>query len=177
MCYFTGSPVFQRVYHHVSNKKMPSIQTYVSPRKPSQQLGDGRSEKRRSKPPSNWWIVDNIPECSSSQPQEHETKNHKERKKQPKQSKSHRLGSPKNGNTAVSSKPLGRVSTPSQKLKAISAPKTVKRSLATFKDIFTSATEAENVRSKNRRNVADDVEVFLQNHENAPSSKCLSENM
>lgn len=87
---------------------------------------------------------------------------------------------------AVSSKPLGGTSTPSLKLKLLSAPKTVKRSLATFKDIFTSATETETVRSNrdtsqnNRRNVtahsAEEANVFLQNHDTPPDSKCQSEN-
>lgn len=46
---------------------------------------------------------------------------------------------------AVSSKPLGGAPVTPLRVKPLSAPKTVKRSLATFKDIFTSVTETPTV--------------------------------
>lgn len=171
---------------------MSSTPTSDSPRRLQQQLREGEADKRRRKPPGNWWLVNGVSEDmehSSSQPQklnQKEPKPRKERKNQSKQSRSPRLGTPKNGNMAVSSKPLGGTSMPSLKPKPLSAPKTVKCSLATFKDIFTSATETEtemnnrDMRENNRHNVhghsAEEVSVFLQNHDTPLDSKCQSEN-
>ncbi|XP_039983520.1 ankyrin repeat domain-containing protein 11 isoform X2 [Xiphias gladius] len=161
----SGDQVFQRVYHHVSNEKISCTPAPGSPRRPWEQLSAAEPEKRRRKPPGNWWMVKGMcgdEESISSQrqqPNPKETKSCKEIKKQSKQSRSPRLGTPKNGNMAVSSKPLGGAHVPSLKLKPLSAPKTVKRSLATFKDIFTSATESLTVISSrdighnNRNNV------------------------
>uniref|UniRef100_A0AAX7UJW7 Uncharacterized protein n=1 Tax=Astatotilapia calliptera TaxID=8154 RepID=A0AAX7UJW7_ASTCA len=52
------------------------------------------------------------------------------------------LGVPKNGNTAVSLKPLGGAPVPPLTAKSPITPKTVKRSLATFRDIFASVIES-----------------------------------
>ncbi|XP_026220016.1 muscle M-line assembly protein unc-89 isoform X2 [Anabas testudineus] len=190
----SGNQVFQRVYHNVSNDKMSGTPASVSPRRNEQQLREGETDKRRRKPPGSWWLVNGMSnvECSSSQPQQlhhKEPRPCKGGRKPNKRSRSPRLGTPKNGNMAVLSKPLmgsSTPSTPSLKLKPLSAPKTVKRSLAMFTDIFTSATETETVMSKkdtcqnNRRNVtahpAEEVGVLLQNHDTPPDSKCQSEN-
>ncbi|XP_071341242.1 neurofilament heavy polypeptide [Trachinotus anak] len=147
----SGDQVFQRVYHHVSNEKMQSTAGPVSPRRPLEQLSAAESEKRRRKPPGNWWSVNDMSEdveSISSQPQQLNPKKPKplkDRKKPSKGSRSPRLGTPKNGNVAVSSKPAGGAHEPLLKLKPLSAPKTVKRSLATFKEIFTSAAETPTV--------------------------------
>lgn len=103
-----------------------------SPRGSREQLRAAVQEKRRRKPPSDWWMVDGMSmdvDSISSQPQKQEPKPRKERKKRSKQ------------NISPSSKPLGGAPVPPP----LSAPRTVKRSLATFKDIFTSATETPTV--------------------------------
>lgn len=56
-----------------------------------------------------------------------------------KQNKALGLGSPKNGNVAVSSKPPGGAPGPSRKVKLASAKKAVKRSLAAFMDSVPTA--------------------------------------
>uniref|UniRef100_A0A8C9YXJ1 Mif2/CENP-C cupin domain-containing protein n=1 Tax=Sander lucioperca TaxID=283035 RepID=A0A8C9YXJ1_SANLU len=154
----SGQHVFQRVYHHVSHEKLSTPEP-VSPRGPREQLRSEESERRRRKPPGNWWAVDNRSEdveSISSQPQKLQPKPRKERKKLSKQNRS-QLGTPKNGKMA--SKPLGGSLVPLLKPKPLLTPKTVKRSLATFKDIFTTGTETPTVVSskdagrKNRRKV------------------------
>lgn len=142
MSCFTGQQVFQRVYHHVSNEKMSASPALASPRGYREQLREAEPEKRRRKLPSNWWMSEDI----SSEPQQQELTPRKERKKPSKQTKSLGLGTPKNGNMAFSSKPPGGAPVPPLKVKPLSAPKTVKRSLA-FKDIFTSATDTPTVAS------------------------------
>ncbi|XP_038584420.1 titin homolog isoform X2 [Micropterus salmoides] len=138
----SGDHVFQRVYRHVSNEKLSSKPDPVSPRRPREQLRAAEPEKRQRKPPSKWWTVDGMSKDVESIPSQ--PKPHKERKKQSKMSRSPGLGTPKNGNMAVSSKPLGGTPVP-LKVKTLSAPKTVKRSMATFEDIFTSVTETPRV--------------------------------
>ncbi|XP_034717628.1 uncharacterized protein si:ch211-161h7.4 [Etheostoma cragini] len=138
----SGQQVFQRVYHHVSHEKL-STPAPVSPRGPREQLLSEESARRRRKPPGNWWAVDNRSEeveSISSPPQKLEPKPRKERKQPSKQNRA-RLGTPKNGNMAVKSKPLGGSLVPLLKPKPLLTPKTVKRSLATFKDIFNTVTE------------------------------------
>ncbi|XP_070842572.1 nucleolar and coiled-body phosphoprotein 1 isoform X2 [Chaetodon trifascialis] len=105
----------------------------VSPRGSQEQLVAAVPEKRRRNPPSNWWVADGMSQgvdTISSQPQKQEPKPRKERKKRSKQNKSPGRGTPV-------SKPLGGAPVPPP----LTPPKTVKSSLATFKDIFTSATE------------------------------------
>ncbi|XP_034562251.1 neurofilament heavy polypeptide isoform X2 [Notolabrus celidotus] len=140
----TGDQVFQKVY--TSTEKHPPV--LPSPRGPGKQLRAAESEKRRRKPPGNWWAaagpteeVENI----SPQPPQQEPKLQKERKKKTKQNRS-KLGTPKNGNVAVSSKPQGGASVSPLNAKP-SAPKSIRRCLATFKDIFTSNTESLTVTS------------------------------
>lgn len=140
----------------------------------------------------------------SSRPQQQEPKPHKERRKKSKQSRIPRLGTPKNGNMALSPKPLGGAPLPHLKVEPLLTPKTVKRSLATFKDIFTSVAETPTVvreaGQNNRRKVIarptsgvtatdhtkltdggilsmDDGESNSPpNPENPQNSKCQSEN-
>lgn len=136
----SGDQVFQTVYHHIPTEKMSKTAAPVSPRGSMEQLGAAEPERRRRKPPGNWWMANGQAEdvkSISSQPQQQEPKPRKERRKQSKQSRSPGLGIPKNGNMALLSKPLAGAPVPPP----LSAPKTVKRSLATFKDIFSSATE------------------------------------
>lgn len=84
-------------------------------------------------------------ESISSEPQQlnpKEPKPRKERNPRTKQSRSPELWTSKKGNAAVSSKPPGGAPVTSLKPRQLLAPKTVKHSLATFKEIFTSATES-----------------------------------
>nr|XP_046227714.1 protein piccolo isoform X2 [Scatophagus argus] len=141
----SGDQVFQRVYRHASNEKL-SITPVPQGR---EQLRAEEPEKRRRNPPSNWWMVNGTTEdmkSISSQDGQQEPKPRKERKKQFKQSRSPGLGTPKNGNMVSSKPPEGAPVTP-LKVKPLLAPKSVKRSLATFKDIFTSAIETPIVTS------------------------------
>lgn len=80
------------------------------------------------------------------QHQKQEVKRHKERKKHLKQIKSPGLKTPQNDNVSISPIPAEGAPPPVLGAKPPSAPKTVKRSLATFKEIFTSATENSAVR-------------------------------
>ncbi|MEQ2307778.1 hypothetical protein AMECASPLE_021666 [Ameca splendens] len=125
---------------------------------PKEQLGETEPTKRRSKPPGEWWVVSNEPndlEIITSQPWQpplKEPKHQKKREKLPKQKPS-RLGAPKNGN--VASKTPGGA--PVTHVRPLSTPKTLKRCLETFKDIFTSVGEtptmARDARQCKRRNV------------------------
>lgn len=110
----------------------------ASPRGSRKNLGAEEPDKRRRKPTRNWWMVNGSSEEVASQPQQQKLKPRKERK-QSKQAKSPGL---RNGNVVVPSKPSGGAPATPLKGAPASAPKTVKRSLATFKDIFTSTTEA-----------------------------------
>ncbi|XP_026148678.1 uncharacterized protein LOC113121998 isoform X2 [Mastacembelus armatus] len=133
---------------NISNKKMSNTQMPAYSRGHGEQLREAQSEKRRRKPPGNWWEVGNTSadmECMSLQPHQlHEPKPCKEKRKKSKRSKSV-LGSPKNGNISLSSKPLGGAPVPPLKTSQLLTTRTVKSSLATFKDIFTSATQADSV--------------------------------
>ncbi|XP_078136850.1 uncharacterized protein LOC144537203 [Sander vitreus] len=162
----SGQQVFQRVYRHVSHEKLSTPQP-VSPRGSWEQLWSEESGRRRRKPPGNWWVVDNRSEdveSISSQPQKLSKQNRSE------------LGIPKNGKMTVSSKPLGGSLVPLLKPKPLLTPKTVKRSLATFKDIFTTGTETPTVVSskdagrKNRCKVtATDCATFSKTAKDIPS--------
>ncbi|XP_056221085.1 protein piccolo [Seriola aureovittata] len=140
-----GEQLFQRVYNHVSGT--PGC---LSPRRPLEKHRAAGRERRSRKPPGNWWTVNDMSEdvgSTSSQPQQLNPKEPKPRKDRKKQSRSPRLGAPKNGNMLVSSKPLGGAHVSPLKVKPLSAPKTVKRSLAMFKEIFTSGAETPTVLS------------------------------
>lgn len=80
-------------------------------------------------------------ENGSSQPQKQEVKRRKDRKKQPKRIKSPGLKTPQNNSLSISPIPPEGAPTPHLRVKPVSGPKTIKRSLATFEDIFTSASE------------------------------------
>ncbi|KAM3593213.1 uncharacterized protein V6R79_007819 [Siganus canaliculatus] len=141
----SGSRIFQKVYHPVSNGKLSAIPTPASPRATREQLSSAtKTDKRKRKPTGSWWTnngeaADVNDAVSSSQPQQQEAKPRKERKKQAKPSRSPGLGAPKNGNVSVS--PVTAGGARPLKVKPVMAPKSLKRTLATFKDIFTSATE------------------------------------
>ncbi|XP_031706442.1 uncharacterized protein LOC116385269 [Anarrhichthys ocellatus] len=156
----SGDRVFERVYHRVSNETLSITPVPGSPRGWSGQLRAAESEKRRRrKAPGNWWKVDDLCEdvesISSQQPG---PRPRTERKEVSKRSRIPRLGTPTNGNMAVSSKPRRRAPVSLLEVKPTSAPKTVKHSLATFKDIFTSVSETPVNRrergQKHRRKVA-----------------------
>ncbi|XP_019943435.2 nucleolar protein dao-5 isoform X1 [Paralichthys olivaceus] len=125
----------------------------VSPRGPQEHLRAADPEKRRRKPPSNWWTTNSMSEemeSGSSHPQQLKPKESKppnERKKLSKQkpSRSPGLRTPKKGKVVVTSKTPGGADVPLMKPKPMFAPKTVKHSLATFKDIFTSVSETPTV--------------------------------
>lgn len=145
MC-FSGSQVFQKVYHGTSEKKS-SRPTAATPKQSKEQ--PEQPEKRSRQPPGDWWRVEGSPdnvERGSLQPESPNVKPSKERKKQPKQIKSPGLKIPQNGNLAISPIPPEGAPTYLLRAKPLSAPKTVKRSLATFKDIFTSATVTPAIR-------------------------------
>ncbi|XP_036935233.1 muscle M-line assembly protein unc-89 [Acanthopagrus latus] len=138
-----GDQVFQRVYHHVPNEKASASPAPVSPRGQREQLRSVEPGKRRRRPTGNWWIVNGLSEDVDSvslPPQQQGPKPRKDRKKQAKQSRSPGLGTPINGNMVVSPKPQGGAPVPRLKVKPLSSPKTVKRSLAMFNDISTSVT-------------------------------------
>lgn len=140
MSCFTDDKAFQRVYHHVAKEKMSTTPAVASPKRPKEQLLAAEPEKRRRKPPANWWMVSASDDGQSGSLQQ-KVKPHKERKGRFKQIKSPGLGTPKSGNLAVSPRPPGGAPVSPLRMKPESAPKTVSRSLATFKDIFTSVTE------------------------------------
>nr|XP_029135512.1 microtubule-associated protein futsch-like isoform X1 [Labrus bergylta] len=198
----TGEEVFHRVYHHISTEEQSITPAPTTPRRQREQLRTAESDKRRRKCPGNWWAVNGPTEEAeniSSKPQQ-EPKPKKERKKKSKQSRGFKLGTPKNGNVAVSSKPPEGAAVPPLTGKLMSAPKTVKRSLATFKDIFDSAAETSTVESsrgavqKNTRKVratdlsvpdesdkgilnVDSVEVSPPYHDTPQDDKCHSEDI
>ncbi|XP_003968057.2 axoneme-associated protein mst101(2) isoform X1 [Takifugu rubripes] len=135
--------VFHKVYQHGSSEKK-SRPAVDSPEKSEEQPGPGKRERRRREPTGNWWMVkessDDV-ESGSLQPQRQEVKRRKERKKQPKRIKSPGLKTPQNNSLPISPIPPEGAPTPHLRAKPASAPKTIKRSLATFKDIFTSTSE------------------------------------
>uniref|UniRef100_A0A3Q1FGV1 Uncharacterized LOC110961908 n=2 Tax=Acanthochromis polyacanthus TaxID=80966 RepID=A0A3Q1FGV1_9TELE len=164
----SGDQLFQRIYHHTPNKSLSVTPAApLSPSRPEEQLKEAEPTKRRRKPPGNWWMTDvtteDVESVPASQPQQlhpKQPKPRKERKAKSKPSRSPGLGVPKNGNMAASPKPLGGAAVPPLNTMPLSAPKTVKRSLATFKDIFTSGTEtltvvsSRNAPQKNKRKVS-----------------------
>ncbi|XP_071769887.2 uncharacterized protein LOC139923083 [Centroberyx gerrardi] len=148
-----GERMYDRIYHHTPNEKMPGTPAPISPQRtlPKEHVKTPVQERRRRKPTGSWWKVNEISEdveSISTQPQNPNPKSpktHKGRGMQPKRRKSPAVGTPKNGNMAVSPKPQGGAPEPLPKQKPLSAPKTVKCSLATFKDIFTSGAETPDV--------------------------------
>lgn len=144
MSCFTGIQAFQEVYQHGISKKKASRPTAATLKKSEEQPGLEEPEKRRRRPPGKWWKTQGSSDDADSdspQPQWLNVKRSVDRKKQPKQIKSPGLKTPKSGNVSISPIPPEGALTPLLSAKPSSAPKTVKRSLATFKDIFTSATQ------------------------------------
>ncbi|XP_047424764.1 transcriptional regulator ATRX isoform X4 [Mugil cephalus] len=95
----------------------------ISPRRPTERLGEARPVKCETKPRGDGWMVDSASEdvetvsSQSQQPPPKEAKRPKERKKLSKRSKSS-----KSGTVAASSKPPGGAPVTSQKAKPHSSP-------------------------------------------------------
>ncbi|MEQ2195229.1 hypothetical protein XENOCAPTIV_009366 [Xenoophorus captivus] len=159
---FTGGGLFQKVYDQTSRENISTTSTGPASQlcQPKEQLGETEPTKRRSKPPGEWWVVSTEPndlEIIASQPWQpplKEPKHQKKWEKLPKQKPS-RLGAPQNGN--VASKTPGGA--PVTHVRPLSTPKTIKRCLETFKDMFTSVGETpttatnRDARQCKRRNV------------------------
>lgn len=146
--------MFQRVYHNPSAKKA-STPASTSGEMYREETG---ADKRRRKAPCDRWVVGNQVEEVSPLPQPQQVKPVKGRKKV-KQNKALGLGSPKNGNVAVSSKPQGGAPGPSRKVKAASSKKAVKRSLAPFMDSFPTAVETPSKASRKVSGLSNKQEV------------------
>ncbi|XP_075994275.1 uncharacterized protein LOC142988858 isoform X2 [Genypterus blacodes] len=150
--------VFPKVYNPAHNGT-PS-RSALPHRGAEEQPNPSEADKRKRKPPSAWWRVEDTPKrpaaaaAASLQPQQFDPKCPKGRRTPPKQSRSPALGPPKNGNVAV----LPKRPEPLLKGKLLSAPRTVKRSLAKFDDIFTSespfAPSRPGTSQNNKHNVA-----------------------
>lgn len=140
------------MYHHDTSEKK-SRPAADSPKKSEEQPGPEKREKRRRQSTGNWWMVKELSDdvaSGSSQPQRQVVKRRTERKKQPRRMKSPGLKTPQNNSLSISPIPPEGAPTPHLIAKPVSTPKTIKRSLATLKEIFTSATEtpADRGRSK-----------------------------
>ncbi|XP_054622292.1 nascent polypeptide-associated complex subunit alpha, muscle-specific form isoform X2 [Dunckerocampus dactyliophorus] len=122
---------FQRVYQHPGRKKVSHTPVSLSPRGSLEQLSRAQASKRNRKPPGEWWKATSTPEdTESSQPEplrRMSKKAHarKERKTGSKQR------TPAAGGALVS--PLTK--------RVLWVPKSIKSSMGTFKDIFSSHTE------------------------------------
>ncbi|XP_062235839.1 uncharacterized protein si:ch211-161h7.4 [Platichthys flesus] len=170
----SGQQVFQKVYHNVS-EKMSDPSASVSPRGPQEHLRAEDPEKRNRKPPGNWWTTNGMSEeveNVSTNPQQlkpKESKSLKKRKKLSKQktSRSPGLKTPKKGKMVVASKTPGGADVPLLQPKQMFAPKTIRRTLYTFKDIFTSASETPTVvsnRHTGHGNRCEPAEVSVVQH-------------
>lgn len=162
MSCFTGR---QKVYQNGTSEKRSSRPTAATPKKSKEQPVPEEPEKRRRRPPSNWWRVEGSSDdakSGSSQPEWLNVKRSKERKKQPKQINSPGLKTPQEGNVSISPIPPEGAPTPLLGAKPMSAPKTVKRSLAKFQDIFASTTETPAVRGR-RKTVLNNKHMVTSN--------------
>ncbi|XP_067107918.1 serine/arginine repetitive matrix protein 1 [Osmerus mordax] len=151
--------VFDRVYGRTPNPKS-ALNHPSTPLRPHNHENIPMQEKRCRKAPGNWWEIGSPPadvEATPSPPRKPKDKNTKTQKgeaKHPKPHKSPSLRPHQNGRLAGSPKPRRTVHEPPLKKKDLSAPKTAKRSLATFAAIFTSSDTVppvERVRSAARR--------------------------
>ncbi|XP_047424762.1 transcriptional regulator ATRX isoform X2 [Mugil cephalus] len=120
----SGGQIFHKVYHHTPNEKISvTPAAAISPRRPTERLGEARPVKCETKPRGDGWMVDSASEdvetvsSQSQQPPPKEAKRPKERKKLSKRSKSS-----KSGTVAASSKPPGGAPVTSQKAKPHSSP-------------------------------------------------------
>lgn len=153
--------IFDKMYEKTIKGKLPGALAHTSPKRPPDYIKTPIPEKRRCKPPRNWWKVDEAPEyadSSSSPPRVPNPKNpkaYRAERPQTKPRKSLSLEGPQNGNMAVSPKPGGTKSPqPLLKQKSFSSPKSIRTSLATFTDILNSAIETpivDNVGNKSQR--------------------------
>ncbi|CAB1440319.1 unnamed protein product [Pleuronectes platessa] len=170
----SGQQVFQKVYHNVS-EKMSDTSASVSRRGPQEHLRAEDPDKRSRKPPGNWWTTNGMSEeveSVSTLPQQlkpKESKSLKERKQLSKQkpSRSSGLKTPKKGKSVVASKTPGGADVPLLNPKPMFAPKTIRRTLYTFKDIFTSASETPTVvssRHTGHSNRCEPAEVSVIQH-------------
>lgn len=135
--FFAGEQTFQRVYRNPSDKKI-SAPSSTSAGVCQEQLQETGADKRRRRAPCDWWVVANQVEGVSPLPQPQQVKPVRGRVKT-RQNKALGLGSPKNGNVAVSSKPPGGAPGPARKVKLAGTKKAVKRSLAPFMDCVPTA--------------------------------------
>ncbi|XP_046880019.1 uncharacterized protein si:ch211-161h7.4 isoform X2 [Hypomesus transpacificus] len=135
--------VFDRVYSRTPNAKS-ALNHPSTPQRPHNHENIPMQEKRCRKAPGNWWEIGSPPadvEATPSSPRKPNDKNTKRQKgeaKQPKAHKSPSLRPHQNGRLARSPKTRHTAPEPPLKKKDLSAPKTAKRSLATFAAIFTS---------------------------------------
>ena len=154
---------------------MSDTSASVSPRGPQEHLRAEDPEKRRRKPPGNWWTTNCISEeveIVSTHPQHikpKESKSHNERKQLSKQKPSRSPGhaTPKKAKMVLASKTPGGANVPLLKPKPLFAPKTIKHTLATFKDIFTSASATPTVvssRHTGHNNRCEPAEVSAIEH-------------
>lgn len=140
MSCFTGCQVFQKIYQQNTGGKRSSRPTAATPKKSEEQQPEPEEpESRRRRPPGNWWRVEGSSE---------DVKHREERKKQLKQTE---LKTPHGFIVSISPIPPEEAPIPLLRAKRASAPKTVKRSLATFKDIFTSTTETPAARGRRKK--------------------------
>ncbi|CAN9506288.1 unnamed protein product [Ophioblennius macclurei] len=156
--------IFQKAYQHTPREKKSA--THAAPdshRQPAELLKEAEPAKRRRKPTGSWWMVDSsadnveVASPKKRQPALKKSKPQKTRKEQPKRDQSPELSN--NSNVDIPSEPAGGARVPPLKVKPLSAPKTVKRSLAKFTDIFRTGIEtpelarSRDTQQKNRRNV------------------------
>lgn len=145
MSCFTGCQVFQKTNQHGTGGKKSSRPTAATPKKSEEQQPEPEEpESRRRRPPGNWWRVGG----SSEDVENSYVKRREERKKQLKQTEPK---TPHGFIVSISPIPPEEAPIPLLRAKPASAPKTVKRSLATFKDIFTSTTETPAVRGGRKK--------------------------
>nr|XP_057916124.1 microtubule-associated protein futsch isoform X2 [Doryrhamphus excisus] len=123
---------FQRVYPHPGRKKVSHSPVPLSPRGSLEQLSRPQPSKRNRKPPGEWWKATSTSEDAESSPPEllpRRPKKSQARKERKTGSKQRRT--PAAGGALVS--PLAK--------KALWVPKSIKSSMGTFKNIFSSHTE------------------------------------
>ncbi|XP_035474506.1 uncharacterized protein si:ch211-161h7.4 isoform X2 [Scophthalmus maximus] len=174
----SGDRVIQKVYHRTSNEKLSNTPAPVRPERPPEPLTAVDPEKRTRITPRSWWTVNDMSkeeQSISSLPQLPRLKEPKSGEKTNKRSKtkpsrSPGLRTPKNGNVTARLKPLGGAHVLLQKLKPMCTPKTVKRSLATFKDIFMSASETPTTVSGRNASQRNTLSVAACTAEEAPAT-------
>lgn len=160
MLIFTGEQTFQRIYHN------PLAKTISAPASTSagvcrEQLQETGAEKRRRKAPCDWWVAGSQVEDVPLPPQPQQVKPVNGRIKA-KQNKALGLGTPKNGNVVVSSKPPEGAAGPSRKVKLATAKKAVKRSLAPLMDSVPTAVGTPSEASRKVNGPSSKQEVMVR---------------